>query len=87
MVKIMTTGPRLIGPRSGPTKSWPGMILIKSDTEMVYLKEFFENVCFEKNQQTTNSKKNIPGAKVKMFLPLSASCYPAIEFLVVIMIC
>ena len=41
------------GPRSGLTtcRAWSGFKLF--DTLMVFLKEFFENVDFEKNQQTT----------------------------------
>ena len=44
------------GPRSGPTKrrAWSGSKLF--DTLIVFLKEFFEIVNFEKNQQTTKKK-------------------------------
>ena len=45
------------GPRSGPTEcwSWSGSRLL--DTLMVFLKEFFEKVNFDKNQQTTAEKR------------------------------
>ena len=33
------------------------------DTLMVFLKEYFEKVDFEKNQQTTKNMQNYPGAK------------------------
>ena len=51
------------GPRSGRTKcwAWSGNKLL--DTLMVFLKEFFEKVDFEKNQRTTKSMKNFPGGK------------------------
>ena len=51
------------GPRSSPTKcrAWSGSKLI--DTLMVFLKEFFENVDFEKYRQTTKSMKNYPLGK------------------------
>ena len=32
-------------------------------TQMVFLKEFFDEVDFENNQQTTKSMKNFPGGK------------------------
>ena len=43
------------GPRSGPTKcrAWSGSNLF--DTQMVFKKEFFEKVDFEKSKQTTIS--------------------------------
>ena len=49
-----------IGPSSGPTKSraWSGSNLF--DTQMVFLKEFFEKVDFEKNQQTTKKHEKLP---------------------------
>ena len=43
-----------IVPLSGPTK-WSGSNLF--DTQMVFLKEFYEEVDFEKNQQTTKKIK------------------------------
>ena len=48
------------GPRSGPTKcqAWSGYKLF--DTLMVLLKEFFENVDFEKNQQTEKKRALLP---------------------------
>ena len=49
-----------IGPRSGPTKcrawSWSKLF----DTLMVFLKEFFEKVQIEKNQQTTKKHEKLP---------------------------
>ena len=49
-----------IRPRSGPTKclAWSGSILF--DTQMVFLKELFEKVDFEKNQQTAKKHENFP---------------------------
>ena len=38
------------------------------DTQMVFLKEFFEKVDFEKNQQTTKNMKIFPGGKELTFL-------------------
>ena len=54
-----------LGPRSGPTKcralSWSKLF----DTLMVFLKESFEKVDFEKNQQTTKKHEKLPrGQKV-----------------------
>ena len=51
------------GPRSGPTKcrAWSGSNLFDTQTE--FLKEFFEKVDFEKNQQTVKNMKNFPGGK------------------------
>ena len=52
------------GPRSGLTwcRAWSGSELF--DSLMVFLKEFFEKVDFEKNQQTTKKKKkNYPACK------------------------
>ena len=52
------------GPRSGPTecRSWSGSKLF--DTLIVFLKEFFEKVDFEKNQQTTTKNhENYPACK------------------------
>ena len=48
------------GFRSGPTKcrAWSGSKLF--DTLMVLLKEFFEKVEFEKNQQTTKKHAKLP---------------------------
>ena len=45
------------GPRSGPTnrRAWSGSKLF--DILMAYLKEFFQKVNFEKNQQTTKKYK------------------------------
>ena len=46
--------------RSGPTKcrAWSGSNPF--DTQMVFLKEFFKNVDFEKNQQTTKKHEKFP---------------------------
>ena len=51
------------GSRPGPTfcRSWSGAILF--DTLIVFLKEFFEKVNFEKSQQTTIKVKNYPACK------------------------
>ena len=48
------------GPRSGPTecRSWSGSKLF--DTWIVYLKEFFENINFEKEGADDKSMKNYP---------------------------
>ena len=45
------------GPRSGPTEclAWSGSKLF--DTLMVFLKEFFENINFKKDQQTTKNQQ------------------------------
>ena len=43
-------------------QTWSGSNLV--DTPMVFLKEFFENVDFEKNQQMTKNMNDFPGAKV-----------------------
>ena len=47
------------GPRSGPTKcqAWSGSKLF--DALIVFLKEFFEKVDFEKNHQTTKKREKI----------------------------
>ena len=44
------------GPRSGPTlcRAWSGSNVFA--TLMVFLKEFFKNVNFEKNQRTTKKR-------------------------------
>ena len=55
------------GPRPGPTKcrAWSGFKLL--DTLMIFLKEFFENINFEKNQQNDEkSGKIAEHAKVKL---------------------
>ena len=51
------------GPRAGPTKrrAWSRSKLF--DNLMVFLKEFFEKIDFEKNQMTKNHEKNYPGGK------------------------
>ena len=36
---------------------------LHSDHHQVFLKEFFDEVDFENNQQTTKSMKNFPGGK------------------------
>ena len=48
------------GPRSGPTnrRAWSGSKLF--DILMVFLKEFFQKVHFEKNQQTTKNHEKLP---------------------------
>ena len=50
------------GSRSGPTKcrAWSGYKLF--DTLMVFLKEILEKVDFEKNQQTTKTRKSSQNA-------------------------
>ena len=58
-----------IGPRSGPTKRRAGSGSNMFDTQMVFLKDFFEKVDFEKNQQTTKKHKKFPrGQRVKGFI-------------------
>ena len=57
---------KLIQPRSGSTKFWPDLDP-NCLTLMVFLKEFFEKVDFEKNQQATESlEKNPRGQRVKV---------------------
>ena len=53
------------GPRSGPTKcrAWPGSKLF--DTLMVFLKEFYEKVEIEKNQQKTKKPEKLPIYRIK----------------------
>ena len=48
------------GPRSGPTnrRAWSGSKLF--DILMVFLKEFFQKVNFEKNRQTTKKHEKLP---------------------------
>ena len=48
------------GPRSGPTnrRAWSGSKLF--DILMVFLKEFFQKVNFEKNRQTTKRCEKLP---------------------------
>ena len=55
------------GNRSGSTecRAWSGSKLF--DTQMVFLKELFEKVDFEKNQQTENHGK-LPVGKELIFL-------------------
>ena len=48
------------GPRSGQTKGWAWSGSNLFDTQMVFLKEFFEKVDFEKNQQTTTKHEKFP---------------------------
>ena len=48
------------GPRSGPTVC-SGYKMF--ETLIVFLKEFFEKVDFEKNQQTTKKHENYSGGK------------------------
>ena len=66
------------GPRSGPTKcrALSGSKLF--DTLMVFLKEFFKKVDFEKYQQTKKKMKNFPGDKELNFTlnPLDWSTMP-----------
>ena len=52
------------GPRSGPTKrrAFYGFKLL--DTPMVFLKEFFENVDFEKISRRQKGRQNYPVGKV-----------------------
>ena len=52
-----------IGFRSGQTICQAGRGMNPFDTQMVFLKHFFEKVDFEKNQQTTKSTKKSQGAK------------------------
>ena len=59
------------GPRSGPTnrRAWSGSKLF--DILMVFLKEFFQKVNFEKNQQTTKKHEKLPSRQwVKDTTPL-----------------
>ena len=49
------------GPRSGQTERLARYGSNLFDTQMVFQKEFFEKVNFEKNQQTTKNTKNFPG--------------------------
>ena len=44
------------GPRSGPTRSGSKLF----DILMVFLKEFFQKVNLEKNQQTTKKEEKLP---------------------------
>ena len=46
------------GPRSGPTKCQVRSGSKQFDSLMVFLKEFFQKIDFEKNQQTTKSIQN-----------------------------
>ena len=46
---------------TGTTKCWALSGSNLFDTQMVFLKEFFEKVDFEKNQQMTKEHKNFPG--------------------------
>ena len=52
------------GPRSGGTKcwAWSGSNLL--DTEMVFLKEFFEKFEFEKNQLTAEKHEKFPSGQL-----------------------
>ena len=54
------------GPRSGPTKcrAWSGSKLF--DTLMVFIKEFFIKVDFEKISRRQKSMQNIPACRVKV---------------------
>ena len=47
------------GPRSGPIKRRASSGSNLFDTHMVFLKEFFEKVDFETNQQTAKKARNI----------------------------
>ena len=49
-----------VGTRSGPTKRRARSGSKLFDTLMVFLKEFFENVDFEINQQTTKEHEQFP---------------------------
>ena len=51
------------GPRSGPTKrrAWSGSKLI--DTQLVFLKEFFEKVDFEKKSADNKKHEKYPGGQ------------------------
>ena len=51
---------KLFGPKSGPTKhqAWSGSKLF--DTLMVFLKEFFEKVDFEKNSADDKKHEKFP---------------------------
>ena len=48
------------GTRSGPTERLTCSGSKLFDTLMVFLKEFFEKVDFEKNQQTTKKHEKLP---------------------------
>ena len=61
-----------VGPRSGWTKSRSGSKLF--DTLTVYLKEFFQNINFEKNQQTTKKHVQFFGMQRVNSLPSSVVC-------------
>ena len=56
------------GPRSGATKcrAWSGSKLF--DTLMVFLKEFFEKVAFEKSQQTTKKHAKLLNSKTNVLI-------------------
>ena len=56
------------GPRSELTKCQTGSESKLFDTLMIFLKEFFETVDFEKNQQTTKSMNNYPVGKELNYL-------------------
>ena len=49
-----------IGPRAGLTKCWAWSGSNLFDTQMVFLKEFFEKVDFEKISRRQKSMKNFP---------------------------
>ena len=54
------------GPSSGPTKCRVCSGSKQFDTLIIFLKEFFKNIDFEKNQQTTKKMQNFPIGKVLM---------------------
>ena len=59
-VDCSQTFSKQIGPKS-KWRAWSESNLF--DTQMVFLKEFFEKVDFEKNQQTTKKHEISQGAK------------------------
>ena len=53
------------GPRLGSTFCQAGSEFELFDTPIVLLKEFFDNVNFEKNQQTAKKHKKLPSIVCK----------------------
>ena len=59
------------GPGSGPTKRWAWSGSKLYDTLIIFLKEFFEKLDSENNQQTTKKREIFPGGKeLKMHVQL-----------------
>ena len=57
------------GTRSDPTKRQACSGSKLFDPQILFLKEFFKKVEFEKNQQTAKKNENYPVAKSYIFLP------------------